>query len=80
MQQEQAFLSNLIALNQILSKLVTKTGSVPVMPSYTVAEANALTGVETGACIYVTNESGGAQGASFDGSDWRRFTDRAVIT
>lgn len=80
MEKEQQFLSALMSLNQVVGQLVLKTGSIPSMPSYTVAQANALTGVAVGTCIYVVNESGGAQGASFDGTNWRRFTDRNVIS
>ena len=32
------------------------------------------------AFVYVSDESGGAQMAFSDGTDWRRFTDRAVVT
>ncbi len=50
--------------------------------AYTVAEANALTAAAAGAGagIYVTNETGGAVPAFSDGTDWRRGTDRAVIS
>ena len=30
--------------------------------------------------IYVTDESGGAQPATSDGTNWRRHTDRAVVS
>lgn len=33
-----------------------------------------------GAQVYVSNESGGAVIAFSDGSDWRRVTDRAVVS
>lgn len=77
---EQQFLSSLQAVNQNISQLVQKTASITTLPSYTVAQANALTGVATGAQAFITNESGGAQPASFDGTNWRRYTDRAVIS
>jgi len=47
-----------------------------VLPSYTVA------GVPTGATggmIFITDETGGAVPAFFDGTDWRRVTDRAIV-
>jgi hypothetical protein len=55
------------------------TFSLPVgVPSYTVA------GVPSAATaaliIYVSNESGGAVLAFSDGTNWRRVTDRAVIS
>jgi hypothetical protein len=80
MQQEQAFLSNLIALNQNISRLVQATGQLPVLPSYTVASATAYTTAGVGTMIYVTNETGGAVPAFFDGTNWRRVTDRAIIS
>ena len=53
----------------------------PKLPAFTVAEAQAMpTGaLEQGMQIYVTDETGGAQPATFDGTNWRRATDRAVI-
>ena len=48
--------------------------------SYTVAEANSLSYLNTGDMIFVSNESGGATMAFYDGSDWRRVQDRAVIS
>ncbi len=80
MAMEQQFLSQVAALNQQLSQLVQKTASITTLPVYTVAQANALTGVATGSQAYISNEAGGAQPASFDGTNWRRYTDRAVIS
>lgn len=34
----------------------------------------------TGDLIYVSNESGGAVPAFFDGTNWRRVTDRAIVS
>lgn len=48
-------------------------------PSYTVAGAPSATNV-AGATIFVTDEVGGAVLAFSDGADWRRVTDRAVIS
>ena len=55
------------------------------LPSYTVAElqvtgasANAVRRV--GNMAFCNNESGGAQPCFYDGSDWRRMSDRAVIS
>jgi len=47
--------------------------------SYTVATVPDATLWE-GATIYVSDETGGAVMAFSDGTDWRRFTDRAVIS
>ena len=56
----------------------TKTFSdAPVLPSYTVATLPAGT---AGAMIFVTDETGGAIPAFHDGTDWRRVSDRAVVS
>ncbi len=36
--------------------------------------------IPPGAMIYVTDEAGGAVPAFWDGSSWRRCTDRAVVS
>ena len=48
--------------------------------SYTVAEANSLSYLNTGDMIFVSNESGGATMAFYDGTNWRRIQDREVIS
>jgi len=49
-----------------------------VLPSYT---ANALpSATVAGSMIYVTNETGGPVPAFADGTNWRRVTDRAIVT
>lgn len=55
------------------------------LPAYTVtvAKTSAQTWSATnnfGCCIYITNESGGPQPAVSDGTNYRRFTDRAIIS
>lgn len=50
----------------------------PTLPSYTVAKAPA--DGRAGQMIYVTDESGGAVPAFHDGTDWRRCTDRDIIS
>lgn len=61
--------------------LVTMTGGVRVK-NLTVAQANSLgaSTVGSGSVVYITNESGGATLAMSDGTNWRRVTDRAVIS
>jgi hypothetical protein len=49
-----------------------------VLPSYTTSTLPAAS--PAGAMIYVTNESGGAVPAFADGTNWRRVTDRAIVT
>lgn len=48
--------------------------------SYTVAGVPSAVTVGAGTMIYVSNETGGAVMAFSDGTDWRRVTDRAVIS
>ncbi len=55
-------------------------GSPFTLWSRTVSELNSLAGVSAGAMAYCTNESGGAVPVFYDGSTWRRMTDRNVIS
>lgn len=48
--------------------------------SYTVAGVPSASGAGAGAIIYVSDESGGAVLAFSDGTNWRRVTDRVVIS
>lgn len=50
-----------------------------VLSSYAVANAPDAT-LYTGGLIYVTDETGGAVPAFSDGTNWRRVTDRAVVS
>jgi hypothetical protein len=49
-----------------------------VLPSFTTTTLPSANVV--GAMIYVTNETGGAIPAFSDGTNWRRVTDRAIVT
>jgi hypothetical protein len=53
-----------------------------LMKSFTVASlvGDFAASLWTGATIYVSNESGGAVLAFSDGTDWRRVTDRAIVS
>lgn len=51
-----------------------------VKQSYTVATLPDADGVIAGTMVYVSNETGGAVMAFSDGTDWRRVTDRAVVS
>ena len=51
--------------------------NAPQLPVYTVAS---LPGQLEGAMIYVSDEVGGGVPAFSDGVDWRRVTDRAVVS
>lgn len=52
--------------------------AIPIYPSYTVGTLPAVG--TAGGNIYVSNESGGAVPAFSDGTNWRRVTDRAIVT
>ena len=55
------------------------TFTTPVqLPSYTVAGVPSAN--PAGQMAYISNESGGAVPAFSDGANWRRVTDRAIIT
>jgi hypothetical protein len=49
-----------------------------VLPSFTTTTLPSAS--VAGAMIYVSNESGGAVPAFADGTNWRRVTDRAIVT
>jgi hypothetical protein len=48
--------------------------------SYTVATAPDASTAGAGAIIYVSDEAGGAVLAYSDGTNWRRVTDRTVVS
>ena len=48
--------------------------------SYTVSEAGSITGMSAGDMIFVSDETGGATMAFYDGSNWRRVQDIEVIS
>lgn len=52
---------------------------LPALPSYTVATLPDAESNEA-VMIYVSDEAGGAVPAFSDGTDWRRVTDRAVVS
>ena len=56
---------------------------LPVVPSYTVAQLSAApltAAANPQGLAFVSNEAGGAVLAFSDGTNWRRSTDRAVIS
>jgi hypothetical protein len=50
----------------------------PILPSYTVAGVPSAS--PAGQLAYISNEAGGAVLAFSTGADWRRVTDRAIIS
>lgn len=62
-----------LALRAIMSKPVR-------LQRYTVSGVPAAATLGEGAMVYISNEAGGAVPAFSDGTNWRRVTDRAVIS
>lgn len=58
---------------------LTSDGPI-VCQSYTVATVPSAASAGAGSLIYVTNETGGATHAASDGTNWRRMSDRAIIS
>jgi hypothetical protein len=75
-----AFARTLVAAaNETAGRAALGMGTVIPLPQYTVATLPAAASF-TGGMIYVSNESGGAVPAFSDSTDWRRVTDRAVVS
>lgn len=55
------------------------TEAAPVLPSFTVGTLPTAGGKQ-GGMIYVTDETGGGVPAFSDGTDWRRVTDRQIVS
>ncbi len=51
-----------------------------VLPSFTVTQLANTSTAPAGQMVFVTNESGGSVPAFSDGTNWRRVTDREVVT
>lgn len=56
------------------------TPSLLLLPSYTVSQLASLTATPAGQFVYCSNESGGAIPAFSDGTNWRRVSDRAIVS
>ncbi len=56
--------------------------NVPILSSFTVSELQntILASSRLNGIVMVSNETGGQQPAFSDGTNWRRFTDRAIIS
>lgn len=78
---KMALFNTFVAYAYRLNNSVPKDGSEGpvVLASYTVASVPTAASY-TGGMIYVTNETGGAVPAFSDGTNWRRVTDRAIVS
>jgi hypothetical protein len=56
------------------------TPSLLLLPSYTVAGLSSLSADPAGQFVFCSNESGGSVPAFSDGTNWRRVTDRAIVS
>lgn len=56
------------------------TPSLLLLPSYTVAGLGSLTANPAGQFVFCSDESGGSVPAFSDGTNWRRVTDRAIVS
>lgn len=61
-------------------QLTREIAGDPKAVSYTVSTVPDATQSGAGTIIYVSDETGGSVLAFSDGTDWRRVTDRAVIS
>jgi hypothetical protein len=65
---------------QVNGTTVVDSDRVAIFRSYTVATVPSASGKGAGAEIFVTDETGGAIPAFSDGTNWRRYSDRAVVS
>jgi hypothetical protein len=82
-EQDLGLITTAVALEIDMGFIVTAGVLYPdqlVLPSKTVAELGNLSAVPAGQFVYCTNESGGSIPAFSDGTNWRRVTDRAIVT
>ncbi len=70
-----SFFSNLLTAVNAVSQ-----GSLVATQSFTVATVPSAVDAGAGRTIFVSNESGGAVLAFSDGTNWRRVTDRTIIS
>jgi hypothetical protein len=74
-----------LAVTRVLTPFITKAestfyrqGQIPRVAAFAVA--NLPSADDLGRIIYVSDETGGAVLAFSDGTNWRRVTDRAVVS
>lgn len=60
--------------------LVPAAKGVPRLPSFAMEDLPSAATAGAGACIYISDEVDGGVLAFSDGMDWRRATDRAVVS
>ena len=63
---------------QVDQGFLVEDNGLPVFPSYNVTTLPSSS--PAGAMVFVPNETGGAVMCFFDGTNWRRMTDRAIAS
>lgn len=67
------------SLNLLIDRTGGVDGSALPLQAYTVATLPSAS-VHAYHLVFVTNETGGAQPAASDGTNWRRLSDRAIVS
>jgi hypothetical protein len=75
---QNSYPANISDSDTAITRLFKITASIPKLPVYTVGGVPSA--AAAGQLVYISNESGGAVLAFTDGANWRRVTDRAVIS
>lgn len=70
---------NIEQLRNTIVEAVNHNADNTILPTYTVATVPAASS-NTRRLVYISDEVGGAIPAFSDGTNWRRVTDRAIIS
>jgi hypothetical protein len=82
-EEDLGLITDAVGLEIDMGTIVTAGVLYPdqlVLPSKTVAELGNLSAIPAGQFVYCSDESGGSIPAFSDGTNWRRVTDRAIVT
>jgi hypothetical protein len=81
--EDLGLITDTVTISYDLGTIVTSGIIAPdalFLPSKTVTELASLSASPAGQFVYCSNESGGAVPAFSDGTNWRRVTDRAIVS
>ena len=81
--EDLGLITGTVTISYDLGTIVTSGIIAPdalFLPSKTVTELDSLSASPAGQFVYCSNESGGAVPAFSDGTNWRRVTDRAIVS
>jgi hypothetical protein len=78
--EDYGFISQAANVTLDYGGVTVDTRSPSPHDSYTVAELSVLVGSTPGDMVFVSDETGGATMAFYDGTDWRRIQDRQIIS